>query len=379
MHAGQLKKQYVNQSMRLIAAICLLLPFHASAVVQFQAEPRDIPAVRGATVQFITVEGDGAEVEVDRNGVLVLSGVDDLDLVRGGVLTVRPTNGTPAFSAAVPMQWDGVTPLVLDMATQSLVVRPDVPLRQPSTDADDQPPHLQINDNPLYYMGLRLNEIHELAISLGIPAYALDADVDTIQRWYTQLLLRAHAVMLALHPAEIERTFVIHELLFGVLALTAPPVAQEGLNADECRVVSDEEPVGEGPLAITRITAEDLALSGRVFSSTGRPLTNTRILFSPTFNPYASQQAFWTEADALPPSVGFPQADGSFQLRVPEMALVGPQGTPFGRTTIRFPTRQEPDRPTVGAEVAAMIEALVAEGCFQAPPVLFGADYLPIR
>lgn len=345
----------------------------ALAVVQFQVEPADIPVVRSATLEFITIEGDSTDVEVDQRGIILFPDIDDPLLVRGGVLSVRPTNGTPAFSAAVPMDWDGVSPLVLDISSQSLVVREGFPAQQSPVDstAEARIGGLLVHDHPLYYLFYRLSQVHELARRAGVPPYALDAGALTMQRWFAQVLLSGNILMTHARPAELQRTFLIHQILVAVFGSPAPPPAQEGLQTDECRVVSAQASRREVPLSIARISAEEVRLSGQASSVSGRPLTGTRVLLTPVYDPLSVSEPYWTSVDALPPASVYTDASGSFQVNFHREQLWGPQGNPFRPALpITVPNQEAIERAAQAEEIVSMYQALVAQGCFQARPII---------
>lgn len=99
----------------------MLASANVYAVVQLEVAQRDVPAMRGATFEVISVEGDehfAETTENQRGGVIVLDYDAPLD-ARGSAVIITPGNSTPRFQITIPMDWDG-SPLLVDFEQQTL-------------------------------------------------------------------------------------------------------------------------------------------------------------------------------------------------------------------------------------------------------------------
>lgn len=386
----------------LLSLFCLLFSYVASAVVQFQAELTDISSTRGATFEFITVEGEDADVEVDPNGVIVLPELSDLDLVRGGALEIRPVDGSPAFSATVPMNWDGEIPLVLSFDTQSLTPDADALPRSFSnfSGMQDDSADLVIDNRSVYHLMLGLQDVRAMAQGLGIPRYVMDAAETNIRLWLLQFLLRYPVTYLGLNPDQYDvfGLLQVAQVLFGSLYINSPGVDTSGLQADECRVVNAEarrdlpvavRPVTEDELRL-QARVDDLVFSGEVSSIFPTQLRNSRVQLFAQQNPYAAVDPYWGAQDALPPIAGYVNAQNRYQLRVPRaLVLGGPQHT-LRNSPDRFPSTMVSTMELEGAGldeemINAAIEAyyrdnpmqlMVANMCDQNQVVDLDLEYL---
>jgi hypothetical protein len=346
----------------------LVLANYAQAVVQFQTEVLDIPALRGSTFEFITIEGDTTTVEVDENGVIVLPEEVSLDLVRGGALQVGPINGRPAFTATVPMDWNGVAPLVLQLHTQSFRPHPDVSLRAPALEGSQTQGSvdLRLDNRPLYYIHRRLTAIRGLAEDLGFPQYALDANEITLRRWYIQFWLRFVTARMAARrdDLDIASTFFTMQFLMGVVAITNPNFDTSGLQPDLCRTVNAESQVlNETPIAVARMTAEDIRLSGHVTNRLSGPSQGTRVLATQVMNPFLSSEPVWRPSDAQPPVVDSVDSNGVYQLRFP-------LPTPIESTNQEF----QPAENVTREEHPILL--MSANGCDRGRPVGLNINYV---
>jgi hypothetical protein len=131
----------MNQLLKVMCvAAATLVALDAFAVVQLEVQPKDVPAMRGATFEAISVEGEETAVQATENqrGGMITLDFDSPSNARGSAVTIAPSNGTPRFQLTIPMDWDG-SPLVVDFENQTL--RP----RDPSTPAEPAPSRRQVS------------------------------------------------------------------------------------------------------------------------------------------------------------------------------------------------------------------------------------------
>lgn len=105
-------------------AICIvtLISSPALAVVQLQVNYSDVSALRGATFEAISVDGEDRYVESSErsDGAFINLDYATPEEARGSAVIITPGNNTPAFQVTIPMDWDG-SPLRVDFETQTLL------------------------------------------------------------------------------------------------------------------------------------------------------------------------------------------------------------------------------------------------------------------
>ena len=286
-------------------------------MVQFHVADADIPTVLTAEFEFITINGDEREVEIDpRTGAIIIH-EDDINLVRGGSLRVAP-RGQAVITPTVPRTWDGVTPLTLDFSMGDFVESPRIEFETRITNATASQVGfngLTLDTRQFYYLIYQASRVEELARQFGLPMYAFDANPDTISRWVSDTFAVLVRRALSIPRSDLSALWTVQNLpiIYAIVAITRPDLIENEMLApgnpalaadttgeEECRVVNAEA-IRDVPISVGRISAEDLR-SGIVTNQSGNSQANTIVqLFSiPDMSTYPTP--YWGVADAVDPT-----------------------------------------------------------------------------